>query len=346
LYGAGYEVVQGQVTQTIVSGGTLIMAGGKSVNTRIHAGGSESVYDGGVARNTVVVGQVSFPPSQSGLLPLIRHSELDVESGTAMGVAVAGGGILVVGSGGKAAGVNVKRGGTIVFAGGDVTGLTLGSGATEEVQHGAVLSGAIIEGGLTLIVDGPFEAGSTGSAVDATVGKGGTIVDRGGSITRLHLLGGGTEIVSSGGYVSKAKVVGGATLIVSSGGGVGDSLILGGRETVLSGGTVTGMVTFSKHGRFAIAGEPTGLTVSGFDTGDLLELSSFQYGAGEKLSFVESADKTKGVLTVRDGAMKATITLFGQYVAAGFHLAADPAGGTAISYTSSAGAVAELTAHH
>src|SRR5207247_46364 len=146
--------------------------------------------------------------------------------------------------------------------------------------------------------------------------------------------------------VSKAIVVGGAQVIVSSGGTVGDSVILGGRETVLSGGAVTGTVTFGKHGRFAIAGEPTGLTVSGFRTGDLLELSSFEHDAGEKLSFVENADQKKGVLTITDGSMKATITLFGQYVAAGFHLATDPAGGTAISYATPASAHVDLVAGH
>jgi len=48
---------------------------------------------------------------------------------------------------------------------------------------------------------------------------------------------------------------------------------------------------------------------------------------------------------VTDGALKATITLFGQYVAAGFHLTHNAAGGTTITYTAPA-AHLELAGSH
>ena len=55
---------------------------------------------------------------------------------------------------------------------------------------------------------------------------------------------------------------------------------------------------------------------------------------------MEDAAKTKGVLTLTDGALKATVTLFGQYTATGFHIAGDGHGGTAITYATPA-----LSAH-
>ena len=60
-------------------------------------------------------------------------------------------------------------------------------------------------------------------------------------------------------------------------------------------------------------------------------LTAFAFGGALKHSFVENKAKTKGVLTVTDGALNASITLFGQYVA-GFHFAKDGAG-TAITYS-------------
>jgi hypothetical protein len=38
-------------------------------------------------------------------------------------------------------------------------------------------------------------------------------------------------------------------------------------------------------------------------------------------------------LTIIDGTLNASVTLFGQYLAAGFHSVTDYAGGTAITYS-------------
>jgi hypothetical protein len=73
-------------------------------------------------------------------------------------------------------------------------------------------------------------------------------------------------------------------------------------------------------------------SLESFAPTDTLDLASFAHKAGEKLSFVENAAKTKGVLTLTDAALTATVTLFGQYAAAGFHMTADSAAGTAITY--------------
>jgi hypothetical protein len=82
--------------------------------------------------------------------------------------------------------------------------------------------------------------------------------------------------------------------------------------------------------------------VSGFAAGDTIDLSSMKFGATEKLKYVQSG--TSGTLTITEGTQKTTITLFGQYVAAGFHMRADTGNGTAITY-SSAGAETSSTIH-
>lgn len=91
-----------------------------------------------------------------------------------------------------------------------------------------------------------------------------------------------------------------------------------------------------------------GLTISGFAAGDILRFASYNFGATETVSFVENAAKTSGTLTVTDGTLKAVVTLFGQYVAAGFHLASDGSVGTVVSYNPVAGtaALAGLAVRH
>jgi hypothetical protein len=87
--------------------------------------------------------------------------------------------------------------------------------------------------------------------------------------------------------------------------------------------------------------------ISGFGAGDTLDLTGFAFGGAPKLSFIENATNTKGVLTVKDGAFTAAITLLGQYVNAGFGKAPDSGTGTLVTYTPPPGPGLELAvAHH
>jgi hypothetical protein len=87
------------------------------------------------------------------------------------------------------------------------------------------------------------------------------------------------------------------------------------------------------------------LTVYGFKATDAIDLSLFPFGSGLKHSFTENAAKKMGVLTITDGGLKVTVDLFGQYVAAGFHLAKSGAG-TAITYSEPPAAHAEISVSH
>jgi fibronectin-binding autotransporter adhesin len=89
-----------------------------------------------------------------------------------------------------------------------------------------------------------------------------------------------------------------------------------------------------------------GATVSGFGAGDGVDLTGFAFGGKPKASFVENAAKTQGVLTVTDGKQSLKMTLFGQYVAAGFHLTHDSGAGTAVTYAPPPGAHLDLAVGH
>jgi autotransporter passenger strand-loop-strand repeat protein len=224
----------------------------------------------------------------------------------------------------------------LLYAGGTVTGAKISAGGKEAIAAGVTVSSLSIGSGVTLTVS------SGGTASKPTVLAGGTVADLGHTLSATVR---GMEIVSARGVASSTTVDKGGTLRVNSSGTAAATVLSGGTETVSSGGKIVGAVTYKgTGGTLSVAGK-TGIvfSVSGFAKGDAIDLANFAF-KGAKLSFVENKAKTRGVLTITDGALKARITLFGQYVATGFKLSA-AGGGTAITYTS-ATAHAELAGSH
>ena len=87
--------------------------------------------------------------------------------------------------------------------------------------------------------------------------------------------------------------------------------------------------------------------ISGFATGDQIDLTGFVFSKSPKLSFVENAAKTQGTLTVTDGGLSAKLVLFGNYVAVGFHKQQIAGGtGTEITYGNPAAAHPDLAPGH
>ncbi len=89
-----------------------------------------------------------------------------------------------------------------------------------------------------------------------------------------------------------------------------------------------------------------GATIAGFGAHAAIDLTGFKFSGKPKAAFVENASKKQGILTVTDGGQSLKITLFGQYVAAGFHLAADHATGTVVTYAAPPAAHIVLAAGH
>jgi fibronectin-binding autotransporter adhesin len=88
-----------------------------------------------------------------------------------------------------------------------------------------------------------------------------------------------------------------------------------------------------------------GATITGFGAHAAIDVTGFKFSGKPKVSFVEAASKKQGMLTLTDGSQSLKITLFGQYIAAGFHLAADGLGGTVVTYAAPAAHI-DLAAGH
>jgi hypothetical protein len=173
---------------------------------------------------------------------------------------------------------------------------------------------------------------SSGGHLDTvSVVKGGTVVFRGGTIASLAADPGAREIVGVGASLNRPTVSEGVSLFVISGGTANNVTLDGASEIVASRGVAGGTTTFGSNAKLAVNTLTPALTVSKFGTTDEIDFISFKFGGSEKLSFVENAEKTRGVLTITDGPLKARVTLFGNYQAAGFHIAADSTGGTALT---------------
>jgi hypothetical protein len=100
-----------------------------------------------------------------------------------------------------------------------------------------------------------------------------------------------------------------------------------GKETMIS--SAAGNDTFKDTAALL-----NGDTVEGFAApNDALDFTNIADNSQLSLSFNENSNGTSGVLNVTNGAQSASVTLFGQFMASGFHPALDSAGtGTIISY--------------
>ena len=89
-------------------------------------------------------------------------------------------------------------------------------------------------------------------------------------------------------------------------------------------------------------GSVNGLTLR---KGATIDLADIDFTSSGTVSFVENPAHTSGTLTVTEGGAKQTLTLFGQYVAAGFSLSTDAGGGTEITYKPISAAHTPLAVH-
>jgi hypothetical protein len=132
--------------------------------------------------------------------------------------------------------------------------------------------------------------------------------------------------------------------------GTGTMNIAGG-ATLQSDSTVaaTQIVAFGAGGGTLELTNANGFrgVISGFGSGDMIDLTGFPLGGTPKLTFVENAANTQGVLTIKDGTLTASLTLLGQSVSTGFAPGPDSGTGTAITYTPPPAPGLELaTVHH
>ena len=350
---SGHIVDDGTLTFATPSGGvggvdlTSIINGAGAV---VFAGGASTLGNGshlGVASVSLMnSASVTLDTSLTieGALTLAQGTTLDVTAGQALNLwgqpailagTITGAGKLfittAVSLGGLVLGGSMRwnNAGTATQSGATVLGNSGGAAALIDNYAGATYD-IVTDTGITTLVAGAgyftnqglFEkTGDSGiSTIGVTVANTGTIAVSSGT---LDLAGALTQN-------GALEIDGAATLKI-------DGLVHG-AQTV----TFTGSGGDLDIGR--ISGFPT--TLSGFASGDEIDLAAFKFRSGETMSFVENKARTQGVLTISDGALHASLALFGQYVAAGFKLASDGAAGTEITFTAPPVADLHLAAHH
>jgi len=303
----------GTVTDTTLVGGLQTLTGGTASGSFLTMSAAESLFQGAMAVDTTLA-DGAFQALYSGTAKDTKIGNggemLITPGGTASEITVSKGGLLVDNTTHSVTGVSVLNGGMVYLAGGTFTG-NVASGGTLVVDPKAAYK--------------PLAKTYSG----LTVGNGEML------------------IVKSGGDVSATTVKGGGMLTVSSGGTAAATVIHGGTLIVSSGGTLEGKQGFTAGGQLTVkAAKSVAFTVSGFTGTDEINLDGFAFSTSETKSLHGNGGGTASTLTLKDGALTATVTLFGQYIAAGFHLARDAAGGTTITYTPPAAQHQDLAASH
>jgi hypothetical protein len=178
---------------------------------------------------------------------------------------------------------------------------------------------------------------SGGIASGTVVSNGGNEYVRAGGFDWLSVISsGGLEFISSAGTISGGTVISGGTINELSGGKALGGLTISGGTAVISGTMASGQaVKFAGlGGDLALFNLPHfAAVISGFGTGDQIDLGGFAFSNGETRTFAEAANHQSGTLTVVDGSNTARVVLAGRYVTSNFTLQNDGAGGTFAKFT-------------
>ena len=242
---ATYRVGAGQTSNgTAISSGQAqyVLSGGRTNSTVVGSAGNQIVSSGGTDSGAVLSG--------GGQLVL----------GSAIGVAIASGGLQVVASGGLASGTSIGSGGVELITPGGVSTATLvstggavfDSGTLLLTTGGAATGVTIAGGGLEYVAVGAVDSGATiSTGGDQTVfgSAAGSVLS--GGIQDIHTAASGT-VVSNGGE----------EIIRATGAAVGSLVARGGLEYVATSGVDSG-TTVSIGADQIVFGSAVGAVLSG-----------------------------------------------------------------------------------
>ncbi|HEY3537548.1 MAG TPA: Ig-like domain-containing protein, partial [Trinickia sp.] len=254
-------------------------------------------------------------------------------------------------------GGTIENTGTILLAStGDETNLevlvknvTLEGGGQVQLSddsHNIIFGGAA-DAALVNVDNTIAGAGQIGAG-QLTLTNGGTIVANG---THALVIDTGSNTVSNTGTLEATGagglVVDGAVLNTGNLWANGANLTIHGDVTGNGAATISGAATLEFGGASATntafsdgaAGtlqldraESFSGSVSGFTTGDKLDLADVLYSDHTTLSFTANDAGTGGTLTVSDGVHTAQVAMQGNLSSGGFQLAQDQSGGTLVTY--------------
>jgi autotransporter passenger strand-loop-strand repeat protein len=262
----GFQQVFGTASATTINAGSqTVGSGGVASATRINSGASETILSGG----SVVSALISGGSQQvSGVASAVK-----IDDGTQ-----------TVGSGGVASGTVVNSTGSESISGGVAQSTTINAGGSATVLRGGLANATTINSGgnLTVSADGLVSATTVNSS-------GGVTILSGGSASGVTINAGGFVTVSSGGTTDSALIRGSDSLLV-----------------LLSGAVVSNEVAFAgSGGTLAIgANGSNGYVVSGFVTGDIVDLTNLPFDSGGTATLAAN-----NVLNVVEQSGSATLNL-------------------------------------
>ena len=219
---------------------------------------------------------------------------------------------------------------TVEVAAGSLLNLN-GSSITAGTPNSAY-SGGVVD------VYGTLDSTGTSSISDASITNTGTLEATSGTLTidpssidnsgLLEANGGALNIEATPVVNTGTLEANNSTLLITGNvTGSGDVVITGGGLANFSG-SFNQNVVFTGAGTLELA-HAFGGTVSGFKTGDVLDLTNLSYSASETATWTQLG--SSGTLTIHDGAKTESITLVGSYTQGDFTLKRDGGTGTAVA---------------
>jgi autotransporter passenger strand-loop-strand repeat protein len=311
----------GAASGSMVSNGgqEVVSAGGSDMGTTIASGGDQIVSAGGLDTSTTIAGggfQYVYGTAKATIVNNFGSQTIEV-GGTASGAALHGFNSLqdVFGT---AFATSTNDGFQLVEINGTASGTTIGSGGEQDVYGHAYA--AVVN------TSGVQHANSGGTAIGTMVNAGGRLtVEASGSASSATIKAGGYELVQAGG-TTNATVINGAGAILD----------------LVAGANATGGIKFSgSGGQLQIAGStmPT-TTISGFSSGDSIDLQTIAYSGGASVTLVNSGSVHNELQVTEGGAtyelqLDPSQSFAGQYL----HVTSDGSGGTLVSDTFTPGNV-------
>ncbi|MCB8877104.1 Hint domain-containing protein [Acidisoma silvae] len=326
-FGAGDAIdlttISGAVlTTSLVSGNTVAtLTSGSAVETFTFAGDvtSNLVAEADAGSGTKIV--------YSATAPVVT----EVSSGvTSTGLSVASGGSVLVDAGGTIISTTVLAGGTATINGTD-SGTVISSGGTVTVSATGTETSAVISAGGYEILSGK----ATGDQVYGT-----QLVSAGSAVTTGETVynGGAIDLFLKGGIVSNTVISSGGELNISgNASATGTTVLMGGgvidlespKANVLGSLVFSGAATLEETNTVS-AGYGVSAVITGFTSGDVIDLTTFGAGATMTSSVVSG----NLVETVAAGGVSESFTFSGTGLATPLTLQSDGNGGEEIVYGS------------
>ncbi|WP_426442478.1 DUF4347 domain-containing protein [Bradyrhizobium genosp. P] len=321
---ASFADIQANITDDINGNAVITIGTGKSIMLKGVDPASLTASDFVFNQEPVTTNTGAMTVSDGAILPLggtidntgtialnSTGDETDLEI-IVQGVTLQGGGQVTLSDNSQNVIFGGAAGATLTNVDNTISGAgQLGQGQMTLVNEGTIdATGAnalIIDTGSNIIANsGTLEAtGGGGLIVNSAVDNSGSLSANGGNLTlEGAVTGNGTATIS-----------GAATLEFGAASAEAASFAAG----------ATGTLKLDQSSSF------TG-SVSGFTSGDALDLTDIAFGANSTLGYAANTNGTGGTLSISDGTHSASIALFGQYAAAGFHVGNDSGAGTIVTY--------------